>query len=121
MNILVLDDDTDILDLMTSFLSSLGHTVTTAALASTAISEVVRRTFDLMLCDIALGDKTGIDVIKEVRSYDPKLPIVMMTSYKEADKVIEAFRAGAMDVLLKPFNWDYIKTSVLDNIIERKK
>jgi DNA-binding NtrC family response regulator len=52
---------------------------------------------------------------------DRNLPVVMITGYKEAEKVIEAFRNGAMDCLLKPFNFDYIKNNVLPHVVERKK
>jgi len=121
MKILVIDDDLEILELLSSFFESLGHEIKTAADSIEGLKLITTEIFDLLLLDIKLPEKDGIEVLKETKNIDPQLPVVMITGYKEAEKVIEAFRYGAMDCLLKPFNFEYIKNNVLPQITERKK
>ncbi len=121
MKILIIDDDVEILDLLESFYTSLGHNVVVCTNANDGIKKVATEIFDFLMLDINLPEKDGISVLKEVKQMDPQLYVVMVTGYREADKVIEAFRNGAIDCLLKPFNFDYIKNNVLPQIPERRK
>ncbi|MEN3013405.1 MAG: response regulator [Endomicrobiia bacterium] len=121
MKILIIDDDTEILDLLNTFFSSLGHQVTTTTNSIDGLKYVAKEIYDLVMLDIKLPEKDGIEVLKEIKKIDANLPVVMVTGYKEAEKVIEAFRHGALDCLLKPFNFDYIKNNILTQIVERKK
>lgn len=120
MKILVIDDDVETLDLLETFFSSLGYEVKTVSNSIEGLKLVKQEIFDLLFLDIKLPEKNGIEVLKEVKAIDPKLPVIMITGYKEAENVIEAFRHGAIDCLLKPFNFEYIKTSILPKIPERK-
>lgn len=122
MRILVVDDDQDILDVLNSFLKSLGHSVETTIDPEYALRQVMTEIFDLAMVDLGLGDAVdGVDVMRKMKQADPKLPVAIITGYKEADRVIQAFRNGAIDCLLKPFNFDYIHHNVLDYLQERKK
>jgi DNA-binding NtrC family response regulator len=121
MKILVIDDDLEILELLNSFFESLGHTVKTVSDSIEGLKLISKEIFDILFLDIKLPEKDGIEVLKEAKNIDPQLPVVMITGYKEAEKVIEAFRHGAIDCLLKPFNFEYIKNNVLPQIIEREK
>jgi len=121
MKIIIIDDDSETLDLLNTFFSSLGHQVTTTTNSIDGLKFIATEIFDLVLLDIKLPERDGIEVLKEIKQMDRNLPVVMITGYKEAEKVIEAFRNGAMDCLLKPFNFDYIKNNVLPHVVERKK
>lgn len=121
MKIIVIDDDQEILEVLESFFNSLGHSVIGVLNSAEGLKKVASEIFDLVMVDINLPDKDGITLLREIKHLDPKLPVVMITGYREADKVIEAFLNGAMDCLLKPFNFDYIKTTVLPQVVERKK
>ncbi len=121
MKILIVDDDVSVLELLSTFFSSLGHTVVTTTNSTEVEKYVIDEIFDLLMLDIKFPEIDGIEVLKSVKKIDPSLPVVMMTGYKEAERIIEAFRLGAMDCLLKPFNFDYIKENILSKIVERKK
>ncbi len=121
MKLLVIDDDTEILDLLESFFISLGHSVDKTTSSIEGLKLIAKDTYDFIMLDIKLPEADGIEVLKEIKKVDPLLPVIMITGYKEAEKVIEAFRHGAMDCLLKPFNFDYIKNNILTKIPERKK
>jgi len=56
-----------------------------------------------------------------MKEIDKEVSVAMMTAYKDAERVIEAFRLGAIDCLLKPFNIDYIVSSVLPRVRLRKR
>ena len=68
-----------------------------------------------------LPEKDGLTLLKEMKEIDKEVTIAMITAYKDAERVIEAFRLGAMDCLLKPFNIDYIVNTVLPRVDLRKR
>ena len=109
MKILIIDDDPEIVEMLEVFFKSIGHQVAAAVTASDGIKQVVMYSPDIVFLDIRLPDKDGIEALKEIKKINKNLPVLMITGYKEAEKVIEAFRYGAIDCLLKPFNFDYIK------------
>lgn len=119
MRILIVDDDPEILDLLESYFKSLGHQVTTLMNSIDAIAKVTISTFDIAFLDIVMPEKDGISLMKDLKNLDTKLPIVIITGYKDADRVIEAYRNGAIDCLLKPFNFEYIRDAILAQIIVR--
>ncbi|PKM93009.1 MAG: hypothetical protein CVU80_00425 [Elusimicrobia bacterium HGW-Elusimicrobia-4] len=114
MKILVVDDDTEIKELLKNFLESDGHTVVLIDKGEPAIKTVLNETFAMILLDVNLPDIDGIELLKKIRKVDAELPVVMITGFKDAEKVIAAFREGAVDCLLKPLNFEYLKTSVLN-------
>lgn len=109
MKILIVDDDQEILEMLVMFFKSLNHQTISAPSAAECMKQIVVLDPDLVFLDIRLPDKDGIEVLKEIKQINKNMPVVMITGYKEAEKVIEAFRYGALDCLLKPFNFDYIK------------
>lgn len=113
MKILLVDDGVDTLDLLDSFLTIQGHTVVTATNGEDAFKQAAREMPDLMLLDVCLPDIDGLAVLKKIKEIDPELPVVMITAYRDAEKVVESFRLGAVDCLLKPFNFDYMTTHIL--------
>jgi two-component system, NtrC family, response regulator AtoC len=110
MKILIVDDDLEIQSMLEEFFKSMNHSVISAASATEGTKQLVLAEPDLVFLDIRLPDKDGIEVLKEMKQINKNLPVVMITGYKEAEKVIEAFRYGALDCLLKPFNFDYIRS-----------
>ncbi|OGS11327.1 MAG: hypothetical protein A2386_08415 [Elusimicrobia bacterium RIFOXYB1_FULL_48_9] len=68
-----------------------------------------------------LPEKDGLALLKEIKELDKDVAVAMITAYKDAERVIEAFRLGAIDCLLKPFNVDYIVNTVLPRISVRSK
>lgn len=108
-----MDDDPETIETLKIFLEAEGHEVTFASTGQEAVKKAVASPHALMLLDINLPDVSGLEVLQKVKKMDPQLPVVMMTAYKEADRVIDCFRMGAADCVLKPFNFDYLRMSVL--------
>ncbi len=65
--------------------------------------------FDLVLTDWNMPGKTGLEVIKEIRAKDAKVPIIMITTEAEKSRVLAAIQAGVSDYLVKPFTPDTLR------------
>ncbi len=102
--LLVVDDDPDICDLLRDRLESEGFHVDCAADGETALRILAETPVDGMLLDIALPNMDGFDVLRELRTFQPALPVVMMTAVEALDRAMAAVEAGAQGYLLKPFD-----------------
>lgn len=112
MKILAVDDDAEIREILKIFLESEGYTVVLAENGASAVKSVLGETFSLVLLDVNLPDMDGIEVLKKIRKIDSELPVMMITGFKDAEKVIAAFREGAVDCVLKPLNFEYLKSNI---------
>ena len=121
MNILIIDDDVDAADLLKTFIERNGHKVAQAFTAADGLKELSSKRPDAIFLDIMLPDANGLDVLKQIRARDKETPIIMVTGFKDADNVVRAFREGAFDCLLKPYNYDYLKTDILGKIIPKQR
>ena len=77
------------------------HSVIEAASAEEALAAVSRESWDLLVLDVALPDKHGLEVLKEVKSLHPNLPVVMLSLYPEQQFAVRALKAGASCYLTK--------------------
>jgi DNA-binding NtrC family response regulator len=70
------------------------------------------KTADLVLLDLKLPGESGIDIMKQIRSVDPTVPVIMMTAYGEVETAVEAMKSGAYDFILKPFSLEKLKITI---------
>jgi DNA-binding NtrC family response regulator len=101
-SLLLVDDDRQILDSMASWLREQGYQLDTAASYATAVTAVNKKSYDLVLCDIRLGDGDGFDLLAHCRKNCPATTVILLTGYGTVETAIEAIRAGAFDLLTKP-------------------
>jgi PAS domain S-box-containing protein len=102
VNILVVDDEKGIRFTFNRFLSGEGYTIVTAEDFNEALSSISERKFDLIFLDIILGNRTGIDLLKEIKKRDLKCPVIMITGAPDIETASEALRLGAFDYITKP-------------------
>jgi YesN/AraC family two-component response regulator len=104
MNILVVDDDADCLESYGDALKVLGHLPTLCESVVIAMKEFQSGSFPLVLSDIRMPDKSGIDLLRDFQAIpSTKRPeVVLLTGFAELDSAIEAIRLGAFDYLRKP-------------------
>ncbi|MBN1621041.1 MAG: response regulator [Endomicrobiales bacterium] len=121
MRVLVIDDDPFVLEFLKTFFENLKHEVILVDSSEEGMKKLVTEQPDLVLLDIMLPKKDGITLLKEMKEIDKEVSIAMITAYKDAERVIEAFRLGAIDCLLKPFNVDYIVNTVLPRVKVRQR
>lgn len=103
MDLLVVDDSTEVLDLVQRALAREGHEVRLAATVADARRQISLARPDVMILDVALPDGTGIDLCRALRREDERFPILLLTAHGEVPQRVAGLDAGADDFLPKPF------------------
>jgi DNA-binding response OmpR family regulator len=103
--ILILDDDSRLIESVSAGLAAQGYTVETCAEGSEALDRLKFYHFDLAILDWSVPGMTGVQVCREFRNWGGKIPIIMLTGKNEVDDKEEAFMIGADDYLTKPFSF----------------
>jgi len=111
-HILVVDDELSMRELLEVLLAKEGYTVTCAKNGRDAVSMIKRTVFDLLLCDIRLGDITGIDVLKALREENQDTVVIMISAYASTEAAVEAMNEGAYDFVPKPFDNEELKKTI---------
>jgi len=101
--ILVIDDETMILDAVKVIFEDLGHTVVTRADSQEGLEEALRADYDLVLLDIRMPGKNGAEITEELKKAKPQARILLITAYPNDPLVARALAAGAQALLKKPF------------------
>ena len=102
-SLLVVDDEPGMLHFLDKTLATRVGGVRTAASAEEAEALLLRHRFDLLIVDIAMPGRSGIELLQQLRAQCNSCEVVLITAYADLDTAIEALRAGASDFLLKPF------------------
>lgn len=110
--ILVVDDEQTIRKLIQDFLVKGGHSVVTAGDAEATMDLLKEEEFDILVLDIILPDKLGVDLLKNIHELAPYMQVILITGAPTVETVSEAMRAGAFDYLAKPFSSEAILKSV---------
>jgi two-component system response regulator HydG len=108
-SILVVDDDHAHRTMLKTLVGGWGFEVIEATDGLEAIQQVKERPFDLVLMDIRMVKVSGIEALSEIKSYNPAIPIIMMTAYASVDTAVEALKKGAYDYLTKPLDFDELR------------
>jgi DNA-binding NtrC family response regulator len=110
--VLVVDDEAVVRDGVRRVLEADGLRVETAADATAAQAHPAAATCDLVVCDLMLPDRSGLDLLQHLRRARPDLAMVLITGYATADHVQRAQEVGASDFLAKPFTSSELLTVV---------
>ena len=118
--VLVVDDDDAHRGMLRMMLKSWGYTVEEAADGDEAVEKVHAKAFDAVLTDVRMGKVNGIEAMKQILSYNPSLPVILMTAYSAVETAVDALRIGAYDYLIKPLDFDALKET-LNKAIEHSR
>ena len=110
--ILVVDDDPGHLTTLKTLITSWGYRVEGVDDGTGAVERVQQGPVDLILMDVRMARMSGIDALKEIKAYNPAIPIIIMTAYSSVASAVEALKAGAYDYLIKPLDFDALKISI---------
>src|SRR5437773_9965072 len=102
--ILIVDDEAEIRESLQTLLEFEGYDVEVAANSQQGLSKLGERPFDLVLLDLALPDRNGLDILPEIRSLDSQISVIMITAYGTVEDAVRAMQHGAVNFLQKP--WD---------------
>ncbi|MBZ5575546.1 MAG: sigma-54 dependent transcriptional regulator [Acidobacteriia bacterium] len=119
-NVLVVDDESDIRESLEVLLGSEGYAVDLAQNAAEGLHKMESRGYDLVLLDLMMPDRSGMEVLQEVRQRDRETPIFMITAYGSVEAAVKALKYGANDYFSKP--WDNEKLIIeIDRMIARRR
>jgi DNA-binding NtrC family response regulator len=102
--ILVIDDEADIREGLEALLELEGYTVQLADCAMDGLRKLEAGIFDLVLLDLMMPDRSGIDLLGDIRARDIETPVFLITAFGSIDVAVQALKAGANDYFSKP--WD---------------
>ena len=100
--ILVIDDEAGIRRSLEIHLRGAGYEVCAADTFGGGIGQVLSGGFDLIICDLKLPDKSGIDIIRELKAQNANTPVVALSGFQDSHMIEQAKAAGAIEYLVKP-------------------
>lgn len=110
--ILIVDDAEFLRLRISKMLSGEGHDIMEAENGVTAVSTYKSLKPDIVLMDITMPEMDGLSALKEIRAYDPKAKVVMLTALGQESVVLEAIKSGARDFMVKPFERDRVLSAI---------
>ncbi len=104
--IFIVDDDPSIRDALSMALRAEGYTVESFASAAAVLNVVRMRSPAAIVLDVRLPDKSGIEILKSLKSDNYPVPVLMITGHGDVPMAVEAIKLGAYDFVEKPFSMD---------------
>jgi len=108
-HILIVDDEIDILELVTITCARMDVTTRSAQTLAQAHRLLASETFDLCLTDMRLPDGDGTDLVRHISEHHPNMPVAMITAYGSMDTAVAAMKAGAFDFVPKPLDLQILR------------
>lgn len=118
--ILIVDDNTDTLNLLSRKLSAKGWKTILATDVSQALQILDESSVDLVLTDYKMPKITGLELIRHLHNHFPGIPVIMITGYPSIEGAVEAVKVGAEEYLSKPFT-DEELFKAIDNAVQKLK
>lgn len=120
LRLLIVDDDISISRSLQGLLEHLGHKVTISNDGANALDLYRARGFDIVLTDLAMPGMNGMQLLRELRAYDPDARVLIFTGQAFINQVEEATRAGALAVLRKPFELEEVLKAMRSAYFQRR-
>jgi len=118
--ILIVDDEQAICSVLSRRLVKEGCLCITAHTAREALHHFSKEEFSLIIADVRMPEMSGLELLKNVKAINPKVPVIVITGFPEIHSAVEAMRMGAYDFIIKPFDLDLVSFSVRKGL-ERKR
>ncbi len=116
--ILVVDDEADIRESLEFLLTSENYSVDLAENAASGLHKFESGSYDLILLDLMMPDRSGLEVLTDIRERDKETPVFMLTAYGSVEVAVRALKSGANDYFAKP--WDNDKLLIeIDRMISK--
>ena len=110
--ILVVDDEKGICENVHKILAKKNYEVTQALSAKEALEKMAKESYSLLISDIVMPEKNGLELLKLVKEQWPLTKVIIMTAYASTDTAVKAIRLGALDYIPKPFTPKEIRDTV---------
>jgi DNA-binding response OmpR family regulator len=120
-SILIVDDEVNLRRSLALILKKSGYSVTSAANGQEALQYLQAGAYDLVFLDLKMPDFNGIDILPQIRSLYPDMPVLILTAHATLESAIEAVRKGARDYLIKPIDPSLILARVEEVLVEQRQ
>src|SRR5947209_20391136 len=110
--LLIVEDDSGIRDTMATVLEMEGYAVDAVSSTGEALERIGEQSYPIVISDIYIDQRTGLDVLEAARRKDPGCSVILMTARGTMETVMAATRGGAFDYIAKPFDLDRIIETV---------
>jgi two-component system response regulator HydG len=118
--VLVVDDDSAHRTMLRTLISGWGYAVSEADDGAAAIESVKATSYDLVLMDVRMVKVSGLEALEKIKSYNPAIPVIIMTAYSSVETAVEALKQGAHDYLTKPLDFDKLRL-ILERAMEHTR
>jgi two-component system NtrC family response regulator len=119
LNILVVEDGKSQREMLRDFLIKEGHTVGEAENGNIAVQNILTGHYDMLLLDYKMPGMDGMQVLKEIKKINPEIDVVIITAFGTIETAVEAMKAGAIDYITKPIEFDELLLLV-ERVSERR-
>src|ERR1700719_1512029 len=119
-SILVVDDESEIREGLELLLRGEGYGVSSAETGESGLEKLEQHPYDLLLLDVSLPDRNGLELLREIHRRDPQLSIVLITAYGSFEMARAAFKNGAMDYITTPWSNDELLAQVAQAVESRR-
>jgi DNA-binding NtrC family response regulator len=116
---LIVDDESGTRDLLVSFLEMIGFETKSAADGVEALQIYKDNPIDIVISDMMMPRMSGLELLNELKQFDPDVIFILITGYPSIETAIEAIKKGARDYITKPFNIDEIKIKIDRALLEK--
>jgi len=110
--ILVVDDDNAHRAMLRTLIGGWGYNLDQTDDGAGAIAKVQEQSYDLILMDVRMVKVSGLEALQQIKSYNPAIPIIIMTAYSSVETAVEALKKGAHDYLTKPLDFDKLRVTI---------
>lgn len=118
--VLVVDDEEPVAFTLAAILAQEGYEVEQATSVADALVQLGRRSFDVVLLDLHIGEESGLTVLSHVKERAPETVAVVLTGFGSLDTAVQALRQGASDYLLKPCDVEEMKAAIARGLEQRR-
>src|SRR6201993_1163758 len=119
-SVLIVDDEAEIRESLRTLLELEGYEVEAASTGEEGLSRIGERTFDLVLLDVALPDRNGLDILVDLRAIDRVISVVMITAYGTVENAVRAMQSGAANFIQKPWDNEKLLADVRATVARRR-
>ena len=110
--ILVVDDDDAHRTMLRTLIGGWGYAIDDVDDGSKAVERVKEQIYDLVLMDVRMVNVSGLEALEKIKSYNPSIPIIIMTAFSSVETAVDALKKGAHDYLTKPLDFDKLKITI---------
>jgi len=119
-SILIIDDEMAIRESLQTLLEMEDYRVETAETGDEGLNKIAEQPFDLILLDLALPDRNGMEILREIRDRDPSLAVILITAYGTVENAVLAMQGGATNFVQKPWDNEKLLADIRGAIARRR-